>query len=96
MANMSFIRYHPLQGMDRGSIKALTPSLDKKDTERSSFWLEEFVPGAFRLRSAEEMPGKALEDTGICCPNCGGNLKAISRQRDGKIHAFYVCPKCRE
>ena len=96
MANMSFIRYHPLQGMDSGSIKALPPSLDKKDIGNFPLWLEEIVPGAFRLRSAEDMPGNDLKDTGLGCPNCGRHLKAISRHWDGKVHALYICANCKE
>ena len=98
MRNMSDIRCHLLTGAGRGgkAMRAVAPSRDPKDAERSGFWLEEIIPGAFRLRSGEDVPGKALEDARICCPNCGGSLKAISGQRDGKVHAFYVCPKCRD
>ena len=91
MANMSFIRYHPLQGMDSGSIKALPPSLDKKDIGNFPLWLEEIVPGAFRLRSAEDIPGNDLKDTGLGCPNCGRRcLRAFPA-----MSKIPTCAQCR-
>lgn len=92
MANMSDIRYHPLTD----AMKPLLPCMDKKDMGSCPFWLEEIVPGAFRLCSVEDVPGKGLEDIGINCPNCGRQLKAISRHWDGKVHALYICVNCKE
>lgn len=86
MDKMSDIRYYLLTD----AMRPLTPSIDKKDMEGQPLWLEEFVPGAFRLRSAEDIQGNELEDTGLACPNCGRQLKAISRQR-----TIYLCSNCR-
>lgn len=94
---MEDIRYHPLKGlaMETGAVTPPPPSLEKKDMEGYPFWLEEIVPGAFRLCSAEDITGSELEDTGLKCPNCGRVLKAVTRQHDGKVHAIYTCANCR-
>ena len=94
---MEDIKYYPLVDMDTDG-KAKVPmfmSLNEKDMERHRLWLEEIIPGSFRLCSSAARPGSEFEDMEIHCPSCGRPLKALSEQRDGNVHALYICTNCR-
>lgn len=94
---MEEIRYHPLVDVDTdGKIKRPVFASTRKDQmQHHSFWLEECISGAFRLCSAEEMPGTDLEGLELYCPSCGKKLKALTDQSDGTRHALYICTNCR-
>lgn len=91
---MTEIRYYPLIDCDtEGTEKvAMIPTLNRTAImAQSKLWLEEVIPGYFRLRSRANY---AAEDFNIHCPRCGQSLKRISNRVDQTKLGLYVCSAC--
>lgn len=97
MKEIGDIKYHPLIDMSTNE-SVYVPSFATnrlEQMENHKLYLEERIPGVFRLYSTKNMSGKKFEDKMIHCPSCGNKLTPVSEQKDGKQHALYVCNKCK-
>ena len=91
---MTEIRYYPLIDCDTEGIEkvAMIPTLNPRAImAQSKLWLEEMIPGYFRLRTGAN---HAAEDFSIHCPRCGQFLRRISNQIDQTKLGLYVCSAC--
>ena len=91
---MTEIRYYPLIDCNNeGTEKvAMFPSLDR-DTimAQSGMWLEEMLPGYFRLFVCSADSTNAVH---IRCPRCGSHLRAISEPINATTQGLYICGSC--
>ena len=95
---MSDIKYHPLINADTHGTEK-NPMFCVTDEElvkrRHKLYLEELVPRVYRLCSTQDLTAEEASAFIIHCPLCGRDMKAVSGSVDGKRHALYECPSCR-
>jgi len=90
---MEYVRYYPVIEMtsDGRTGWAVFPSADEAQVrEHHKTYLEEIVPGSFRLHSR----GTA-SDIEIRCPRCGKPLRCISKGSASLRYPVYLCDFCR-
>ena len=90
-------RYHPLLDCETGGTEMvpLFFSTDKAAiSNHHPMYLEEAIPGYYRLCSAKGIPATRSNACTIHCPACGKAMKPVTAPRDKHRLWLYHCPSC--
>ena len=90
-------RYHPLLDCetDETEMVPLFFSTDKASVcDKHPMYLEETIPGYYRLCSVKGILPKRSKAYTIHCPACGKAMKAVTAPRDKHSLWLYHCPSC--
>ena len=91
---MNEIKYFPLVGVGR-DLRPMASNANRAKMKTFNFYLEETVPGAFRLYSQQTVTATEAAALHIQCPHCfGRSLEPFSPPKTGRIHSLYRCPNC--
>lgn len=89
------IRYHPLVDVDSDGIEKVPLFLTTDFKGVRSMYLEEMIPGYFRLYSKVPVSTGASDELMIHCPQCGSILVNIAKSSSATKLGLYACDRCR-
>lgn len=89
------IRYQPLVDVDSDGTEKVPLFLTTDFKGVRSMYLEEMIPGYFRLYSKEPVSTWASDRLIIHCPQCGSHLMKIAENSSTTKLGLYTCDRCR-
>ncbi len=89
------IRYHPLGDANSEGTEKVPRFLTTDPKGVRSMYLEEMIPGYFRLYSKEPVSIRTSDRLMIHCPQCGRGLMKIAKNYSTTKLGLYTCDRCR-
>ncbi len=89
------IRYHPLVDANSGGTEKIPMFLTTDPKGVRSMYLEEMIPGYFRLYSKVPVSAWECDRLKIHCPQCGRDLMQVAKNSTATKLGLYTCDRCR-